>query len=196
MARFWRIQPANMCPDRTSFLIAIAIAQCSVLVLSGAGMPALAAPAVSATPPAGFQLLPAPSPAATATPQVQGPVDIEGPVPVAPRVIATPRPAPTPTPTAAQRPLPTIQSPPPPQAETRRFTPAARATPGQRINGGDSVSAGADLPATSTGLTPAEPALDTMPPRHRCPAWPIAGPVRLHRARRLIPAETPGGLCG
>lgn len=154
-----------MCPERTSSLIAIALAHCSLLVLAGAGVPAAATPAATGTPPAGFQLLPAPRPTATAAPQVQGPVDIEGPVPVAPRVIPTSRPAPAPTPTAAQRPLPTIQTPSPRPAqgiETRRFTPAARATSGQRISGEDSLPGTQPLPS-SLDLTPAETAPDSLP---------------------------------
>lgn len=173
MARFWRTQIKNMCPKPTSSFFAILIAQCSLLVLAGVGVPAAATQGAPGAPPPGFQLPPAPSP--TATPQVQGPVDIEGPVPVTPRVIPTSRPSPTPTPAPTQRPLPTILTPAPqPTADTRRFTPAARATPGQRIPGSDSVS-GTELPSDSLDLTPAEPVLESLPSPTSLPSLADSG---------------------
>jgi len=145
-----------------SFLV-IAITHSAAFVLAGMAAPAAAAPGGAAVPPTSFQLPPAPTPTASAAPQVQGPVDIEGPVPVVPRVIPTARPAPVPTPSAAQRPLPTILQPEEARApQTRRFTPAARATPGQRVSGEDflpsEVASGSPL-----DLTPVEPVLDSLP---------------------------------
>lgn len=141
-------------------LFAIAIAQASLLMVGSIfSVPAAATTGTTGAPPPGFQLPPAPTP--TATPQVQGPVDIEGPVPITPRVIPTARPAPTPT----QQPLPTILQPVPratQAAETRRFTPAARATPGQRMPGADLLS-GEETPASPIDLTPAEPTFENVP---------------------------------
>lgn len=143
----------------SSNLFANVIALCGLIGLAGIGAPAAAAPATIPVPAAGFQLPPAPTPSVTATPQVQGPVDIDGPVPVAPRAIPTARPAPAAP--ATQRPLPTILAPDPRPAQspaTRRFTPAARAAPGQRITGEDIISAD-ELSAASIDLTPANPVL-------------------------------------
>lgn len=72
-----------------------------------------------------FSLPPAPTP--SASPRVQGPVDIDAPVPVAPRVIATPAPRPAPTATPVQRPalqLPTAA--PAPASAPRAVATAAQ----------------------------------------------------------------------
>ena len=109
---------------------------------------ALAAPLV-ATPGSvrDFQLQPAPTP--TATPQVQGPVDVEG-TPVAPRVIPRPAPSPAPSPSESVSPAPAQTSPvrtapadtPRTATSPSRRAPAERPTP--RVQ-----------PTASTGQQPA-----------------------------------------
>lgn len=147
----------------SSSLLASAIVQSVALALAFMAAPVGATTGAAGTPPVDFRLPPAPTP--TATPQVQGPVDIEGPVPVRPRVIPTERPAAVPTPAATQRPPPTIQQPAPAVSrtpETRRFTPAARAVSGQRALGEDTVS-GEGISASPPELTPAEQVLESLP---------------------------------
>lgn len=143
-------------------LLAVAIAHSAPLALLGIAAPATGA-VPAAIPPSDFRLPPAPTPTATATPQVQGPVDTEGPVPVAPRVIPTA--APTPAPVAAPRQLPTILQPTPAARQTpdvRRFTPAARTTPGALVPGNTSQTSEGSTDS-SLDLIPAAPMFDSLP---------------------------------
>lgn len=180
--------PMNSSPS----MLAMVVALSATVLLMAQPVTALGA-ATAPIPPSDFRL-PAPTP--TATPQVQGPVDIEGPVPVTPRVIPTERPAPTPT--ATPRPVPTVTQRPPQQQpagdrtpDTRRFTPAARATPGSPLSGEDRRAGeiSADSPRDPT---PGPPILDSLPS-----ATALPGPLpRTVNGEALPPSGGTGWFAG
>ncbi len=152
---------------------------------------ALAVPAMATTAPVrDFQLPPAPSPSATQTPQVQGPVDTDGPVPVTPRVIPRSTPTPAPTQTPAPRPTPRATQPEAQATpDTRRFTPAARATPGQQLPAETTPAPQASDTAVQD-MTPAEPVTAGVAP------MPLPAPAPTENAATAAPIEgsTPWGL--
>lgn len=119
-----------------------------------------------------FQLRPTPAP--TATPEVQGPVDTEGPVRRAPRVIPTDRPLPEPIQLPTQNPsestaTPVVQPTPSesatPRAQPQRQAPAAAveripatpppvSPPQQADESAQDVDGTADIPAPVTTPVP------------------------------------------
>lgn len=130
---------------------------------------ALAAPALAQSAPVQDFRLP-PDPDATATPEVQGPVDPEASVRTAPRVIPTETPTPRPTaqPTPAPTPAPTptsapLQLPPQPAPSPRATTTSPAApTPVQQAPVEDAEPA-ATAP-TGAPADAADSAFDFSPP--------------------------------